>query len=187
MQEYKNIAEIIGDEIKQEESLVTVITSDAQADRIIGIIQSYREDMKTVKERAKETIDDYKFRVELWRDKQLETMDKQIEFYKGLLEDYYKAHSDGKKKMKFPSGNIGIYATRESYKWEDEKALAEYFVEQSKTNPVLYGFTLAYEPKLNKDKIKSMLTINENGIPEIEGREVPYLSYTAKGEAFNVR
>ena len=85
------------------------------------------------------------------------------------------------------SGNIGIYATRESYKWEDEKALAEYFVEQSKTNPVLYGFTLAYEPKLNKDQIKSMLTINENGVPEIEGREVPYLSYTAKGEAFNVR
>ena len=71
MQLYENIAEIIDDEIKQEESLVTVITSDAQADRIIGIIQSYREDMKTVKERAKETIDDYKFRVELWRDKQL--------------------------------------------------------------------------------------------------------------------
>ena len=85
MQEYKNIAEIIDDEIRQEESQVTVITSDAQADRIIGIIQSYREEMKTVKERAKETIDDYKFRVELWRDKQLETMDKQIEFYKGLL------------------------------------------------------------------------------------------------------
>ena len=53
MQLYENIAEIIDDEIKQEESLVTVITSDAQADRIIGIIQSYREDMKTVKERAK--------------------------------------------------------------------------------------------------------------------------------------
>ena len=58
MQEYKNIAEIIDDEIKQEESQVTVITSDAQADRIIGIIQSYREDMKTLKERAKDTIDD---------------------------------------------------------------------------------------------------------------------------------
>ena len=41
MQEYKNIAEIIDDEIKQEESQVTVITSDAQADRIIGIIKSY--------------------------------------------------------------------------------------------------------------------------------------------------
>ena len=51
MQLYENIAEIIDDEIKQEESLVTVITSDAQADRIIGIIQSYREDMKTVKEK----------------------------------------------------------------------------------------------------------------------------------------
>lgn len=187
MQSYENIAEIIDDEIKEEESMVTVITSDAQADRIIGIIQGYREDMKTVKERAKETIDDYKFRVELWRDKQLGTMEKQIEFYKGLLEDYYKAHSDGKKKMKFPSGNIGIYATREGYKWEDEKALAAYFVEQTKTNPVLYGFTLAYEPKLNKEQIKSMVKINENGIPEIEGKEVPYLTYTAKGEAFNVR
>ena len=187
MSSYDNIAEIIEDENREEESQVTVITSDAQADRIIGIIQGYRDDMKTVKERAKETIDDYKFRVELWRDKQLETMEKQIEFYKGLLEDYYKAHSDGKKKMKFPSGNIGIYATRESYKWEDEKGLIAHLVEQSKNNPIVYGFTLTYEPKLDKEKIKSMVTINENGIPEIEGVEVPYLSYTAKGEAFNVR
>ena len=96
MQEYKNIAEIIDDEIKQEESQVTVITSDAQADRIIGIIQSYREDMKTVKERAKETIDDYKFRVELWRDKQLETMDKQIELYKDYWNEYISAMDEGR-------------------------------------------------------------------------------------------
>lgn len=187
MQAYDNISEIIDDEIREEESQITVITSDAQADRIIGIIQGYKDDMKTVRERAKETVDDYKFRVELWRDKQLETMEKQIEFYKGLLKDYYKAHSDGKKKMKFPSGNIGFYATRESYKWEDEKALIAYFQEQSKSNPIVYGFTLAYEPKLDKEKIKSMVRINEKGVPEIEGMEVPYMSYTAKGEVFNVR
>ena len=32
-----------------------------------------------------------------------------------------------------------------------------------------------------------MVRINEKGVPEIEGMEVPYMSYTAKGEVFNVR
>ena len=80
-----------------------------------------------------------------------------------------------------------IHATSEREKCEHEKGLIAHLVEQSKNNPIVYGFTLTYEPKLDKEKIKSMVTINENGIPEIEGVEVPYLSYTAKGEAFNVR
>ena len=131
MNTYEDLEQIIDSEYEAEFKEITAITSDAQANRLIGIIKNNKEEMKLAAARAKEVISDYKYKVELWRDKTIEGLDNQNRFYLKMLNDYFLSKSPDKKKLKFPNGNMGIYAVRESYNWTDEKALIDFIMEES--------------------------------------------------------
>ena len=116
MNTYEDLEQIIDSEYEAEFKEITAITSDAQANRLIGIIKNNKEEMKLAAARAKEVISDYKYKVELWRDKTIEGLDNQNQFYLKMLNDYFLAKSPDKKKLKLPNGNMGIYAVRERFK-----------------------------------------------------------------------
>ena len=141
--------------------------------------------------KAKEVISDYKYRVELWRDKTIDSLENQNQMYLKMLNEYYQAKSPDGKKMKFPNGSIGIYAVRESYNWTDEKALLDYIMEESQ-NPDLeasgvFDGLLRYKAELNKDAIKSKLQFDSNGEAFINGIHIPFVEHVEKSEAFNVK
>ena len=68
---------LIDDEFKREALEATAISSYSSANYYIGLIKANREEMKKITVRAKEIVDDYKFRTELWRDRQIETLENQ--------------------------------------------------------------------------------------------------------------
>lgn len=188
---YEDIAQQIDAEYDAEFETMTAIKSDAQADRLIGIIKNNREEMKLAAAKAKEVISDYKYRVELWRDKTIDSLENQNQMYMKMLNEYYQTKSPDGKKMKFPNGNIGIYAVRESYNWTDEKALVDYIVEESQ-NPNMeasgvFDGLLRYKAELNKDAIKSKLQFDSNGDAYINGVHIPFIEHVEKSEAFNVK
>ena len=178
---------LIDDEIKREALEATAISSNSSANYYIGIIKANREEMKKITTRAKEIVDDYKFRTELWRDKQIEILENQNNYILQMLKSYYDANGDGKSKLKFPNGNIGNYAIRESIKYDDEKALVDFIREEKKKSPLGFQNILKLEYKLNKDELKSKITFTEDGKAILEGVELPFVTHTEKSEAFNVR
>lgn len=191
MNTYEDLEQIIDSEYEAEFKDITAITSDAQANRLIGIIKNNKEEMKLAAARAKEVISDYKYRVELWRDKTIEGLDNQNKFYLKMLNDYFLAKSPDKKKLKFPNGNMGIYAVRESFSWTDEKALIEFIMEESQKSEYQesddFNGLLKYKAELNKDAIKNRLVFDEDGNPYINGVLIPYVDHVEKSEAFNVK
>ena len=191
MNTYEDLEQIIDSEYEAEFKEITAITSDAQANRLIGIIKNNKEEMKLAAARAKEVISDYKYKVELWRDKTIEGLDNQNQFYLKMLNDYFLAKSPDKKKLKFPNGNMGIYAVRESYNWTDEKALIDFIMEESQKSEYQesdeFSGLLKYKAELNKEVIKSRLVFDEDGNPYINGVLIPYVDHVEKSEAFNVK
>lgn len=191
MNTYEDLEQIIDSEYETEFKEITAITSDAQANRLIGIIKNNKEEMKLAAARAKEVISDYKYKVELWRDKTIEGLDNQNKFYLKMLNDYFLAKSPDKKKLKFPNGNMGIYAVRESFNWTDEKALIDFIMEESQKSEYQesdeFSGLLKYKAELNKDAIKSRLVFDEDGNPYINGVLIPYVDHVEKSEAFNVK
>lgn len=183
----EDLSQLVDDEIREEAMNAAIITSDSSANYYIGLIKANREEMKNVTNRAKEIIDDYKFRTELWRDKQIELLENQNNFYLEQLKAYYVANGDPKKRMKFPNGNIGNYAVRENIKWNDEKALVEYIQEQKKKSPLGFQNMLKIEYKLNKDEIKSRLVFTNDGKATLDNVELPFVTHTEKREEFNVK
>ena len=188
---YEDIAQQIDAEYEAEFETMTAIKSDAQANRLIGIIKNNKEEMKLAAAKAKEVISDYKYRVELWRDKTIDSLENQNQMYLKMLNEYYQAKSPDGKKMKFPNGSIGIYAVRESYNWTDEKALLDYIMEESQ-NPDLeasgvFDGLLRYKAELNKDALKSKLQFDSNGEAFINGIHIPFVEHVEKSEAFNVK
>lgn len=182
-----NFENLIDDEIKREALEATSISSVSSANYYIGLIKTNREEMKNITARAKEIIEDYKFRTELWRDKQIEILENQNNYILQMLKSYYEANGDGKNKLKFPNGNIGNYAVRESIKWDDEKALVDFIRKEKKKSPLGFQNILKLEYKLNKDEIKSKVQFTEDGKAILEGVELPFITHTEKSEAFNVR
>ena len=178
---------LIDDEIKREALEATAISSDSSANYYIGIIKANREEMKKITARAKEIVEDYKFRTELWRDKQIETLENQNNYILQMLKSFYDVNGDGKSKLKFPNGNIGNYAVRESIKYDDEKALVDFILEEKKKSPLGFQNILKREYKLNKDELKSKIQFTEDGKAMLEGIELPFITHTEKSEAFNVR
>ena len=77
---------LIDDEIKREALEATSISSVSSANYYIGLIKANREEMKNITNRAKEIIEDYKFRTELWRDKQIEILENQNNYILQMLE-----------------------------------------------------------------------------------------------------
>ena len=191
MNTYEDLEQIIDSEYETEFKEITAITSDAQANRLIGIIKNNKEEMKLAAARAKEVISDYKYKVELWRDKTIEGLDNQNKFYLKMLNDYFLAKSPDKKKLKFPNGNMGIYAVRESFNWTDEKALIDFIMEESQKSEYQesdeFSGLLTYKAELNKEAIKSRLDFDEDGNPYINGVLIPYVDHVEKSEAFNVK
>ena len=155
------------------------------------IIKNNKEEMKLAAAKAKEVISDYKYKVELWRDKTIEGLDNQNKFYLKMLNDYFLAKSPDKKKLKLPNGNMGIYAVRESYNWTDEKALIDFIMEESQKSEYQesdeFSGLLKYKAELNKEVIKSRLVFDEDGNPYINGVLIPYVDHVEKSEAFNVK
>lgn len=178
---------LIDDEIKREALEATAISSESSANYYIGIIKANREEMKKITARAKEIVEDYKFRTELWRDKQIETLENQNNYILQMLKSFYDVNGDGKSKLKFPNGNIGNYAVRESIKYDDEKALVDFILEEKKKSPLGFQNILKREYKLNKDELKSQIQFTEDGKAMLEGIELPFITHTEKSEAFNVR
>ena len=191
MTTYEDLEQIIDSEYEAEFKEITAITSDAQANRLIGIIKNNKEEMKLAAARAKEVISDYKYKVELWRDKTIEGLDNQNQFYLKMLNDYFLAKSPDKKKLKLPNGNMGIYAVRESYNWTDEKALIDFIMEESQKSEYQesdeFSGLLKYKAELNKEAIKSRLVFDQDGNSYINGVLIPYVDHVEKSEAFNVK
>ena len=111
--------------------------------------------------------------------------------YLKMLNDYFLAKSPDKKKLKFPNGNMGIYAVRESFNWTDEKALIDFIMEESQKSEYQesdeFSGLLKYKAELNTDAIKSRLVFDEDGNPYINGVLIPYVDHVEKSEAFNVK
>lgn len=185
MSNYDNLEQIIDEEIDSQLEL-TEINSAWEADRLIGIIKKNKEEAKVIEQRAKEVIDNYKYKVGLWKEKSLETLENQNKYMMKMLTDYYMKYSDGKTKMRFPNGNLGFYAVREKIEWEDEKSLISYIEEAIKIDSSLSGL-LRMKPELNKEEIKANMKFNNEGQAVINGIVLPHISHVEKHNEVNVK
>lgn len=186
------IEEEIDDEIAKELGTLTEIKTDAEANDFIGKFK-YNEALKTeLSLRAKEIIENYKYKVDLWLQKQLDTLDNENARIQGMVAEYYSNNPDvqsGKKdKIKFVNGNVGMYTVqRDGYDWADDKALLQFIQDTRKANPLVLGGIVKLEPKLDKTAIKEKANINDEGNIMVDGVELPYVGHHNKVMAIAIR
>lgn len=111
-------------EKEMSQSSIMGIQTDEEANYYVSRIKRNRNLEKMFSEKAKNIVADYKCKVEMWRDKKLNSLTNDSEHCLALLKEYYdKVAKDDTAKIRLPEGNIGFYKTRQSIDFDDEEVL----------------------------------------------------------------
>lgn len=114
-----------------EEAKEIRITSDAHADHWIERANAIQEEIESVKEITKVKIQQKKEAYESWRDKRINTLQNELEFYEHHLQNYAqeKLQDSRKKSYNLPSGTIGFRKNAQSIDIKDKDAIFDFAME----------------------------------------------------------
>lgn len=181
---YEDIETEFLEDYDKELNSLTAIKTDVEANDFIGKLKENKAMKEELTQRAKEIVENAKYKVDLWLQRKLEAIQADDERIMEMLKAYFEANEDvasGKKtKLQFPNGNLGIYTTqKEGYNWDDEKALLAFMVKARQEDPFAFHGLLKTELKLDKTAIKSNIELKD-GKPYLCGVELPYVTHVEK-------
>ena len=184
MLDYEDIETEFLEDYDAQLNTLTVIKTDAEANDFIGKLKANKAMKEELKKRADEIVDNTKYKVNLWLQGTLDTLNTDDARIMEMLTAYFEANEDvasGKKtKLQFPNGNLGIYTTQtEGYNWDDEKALLKFIQDARKDDPFAFPGLLRTKQELDKTAIKANIQLKE-GKPFIGGVAIPFVTHVAK-------
>lgn len=184
MLNYDDIETEFLEDYDKELNSLTAISSDVEANDFIGKLKENKALKEELAQRAKEIVENTKYKVDLWLQNKLDTIKADDDRIMEMLKAYYEANPDvaaGKKtKLQFPNGNLGVYTTqKEGYTWDDEKALLTFLTDARRDDPFAFPGLLKTELKLDKNAIKASIELKD-GKPFISGIELPFVTHVEK-------
>lgn len=184
MLNYEDIETEFLEDYDAQLNTLTVIRTDAEANDFIGKLKANKAMKEELEQRAKEIVDNIKYKVDLWKQKKFDSIDADNNRIMEMLTAYFNTNEDvvsGKKtKLQFPNGNLGIYTTQtEGYNWDDEKALLKFIQDARKDDPFAFTGLLRTKQELDKTAIKANIQLKD-GKPFIDGVAIPYVTHVAK-------
>lgn len=184
MLNYEDIETEFLEDYDAQLNTLTAIRTDAEANDFIGKLKANKVMKEELEQRAKEIVDNIKYKVDLWKQKKFDSIDADNNRIMEMLTAYFNTNEDvvsGKKtKLQFPNGNLGIYTTQtEGYNWDDEKALLKFIQDARKDDPFAFPGLLRTKQELDKTAIKANIQLKD-GKPFIDGVAIPYVTHVAK-------
>lgn len=184
MLNYEDIETEFLEDYDAQLNTLTAIRTDAEANDFIGKLKANKAMKEELEQRAKEIVDNIKYKVDLWKQKKFDSIDADNNRIMEMLTAYFNTNEDvvsGKKtKLQFPNGNLGIYTTQtEGYNWDDEKALLKFIQDARKDDPFAFTGLLRTKQELDKTAIKANIQLKD-GKPFIDGVAIPYVTHVAK-------
>lgn len=184
MLNYEDIETEFFEDYDAQLNTLTAIRTDAEANDFIGKLKANKVMKEELEQRAKEIVDNIKYKVDLWKQKKFDSIDADNNRIMEMLTAYFNTNEDvvsGKKtKLQFPNGNLGIYTTQtEGYNWDDEKALLKFIQDARKDDPFAFPGLLRTKQELDKTAIKANIQLKD-GKPFIDGVAIPYVTHVAK-------
>lgn len=166
-------------ELEIDENDLT-IKDPQQAEYFLKKVKDLREEKQQIEEAAKTALENYKQKVEEWKEKSISPLDSAINYFEDLLKAYaeYKLEGSSKKSIKLIEGTIGFKAQQPKYHYIDEKALTE-FLENN------YPDLVRYKPEPNKKDLKKKAEIEGEQL-YLDGKPVEGIVVEERGEAFYV-
>lgn len=157
------------------------ITSASQADYFTGRLKTLEEENANVEAVAKEALERYQHKVEMWKDSIIKTNNGQIEYFRGLLQAYAEKRLEGKdkKSLKLINGTLKFRKQQPEVKYEDSTLL---------TYLQLLGdrrFLKEQAPKVDKVELKKAGDVVD-GKFLLNGQEVPGVTLVERGPKFEV-
>jgi phage host-nuclease inhibitor protein Gam len=180
-QEYINT-----DTYKAEEGFE--ITDKATANFVIKRLKDNLEQQKQIEDDAKEALNDYRLKVELFKEHSLSPLKYLETIYKNQLTEYLKQNlPKNKKSIKLVNGTIGFRKQKPAIEY-DEPVLLEYL---QKNHLDKY---IRLTPSINKQELTAGLTLNlvnnKASIPENNNtydKYVPGIKVEVREDAFSIK
>lgn len=160
----------------EEKERFTIKSMD-QANYFIKRIVALNQEKDNVRALSKSELERTKERLALWEQKKTESIDNQINYLSGLLEEFAKENlPTGKKTLELPAGKLQFKKQQPAYKYNEELLLeslkaiqAEQFIVAS---PVTYSVD---KNALKKEGVivKGQLYINDRPVEGVTVEERP--------------
>lgn len=171
--------------VSQEE-----VIDDIKVNYYIGKIKKNQEMKKMITDRSKAILEEYKDKVNLWKEKKHRALDNNNEFLMDQLKKYYDANAkNNKTKLHFPEGNLGYYKSRTSIAFDDEMIM-EYIkmIRKKNNDPTAYSDFIKEVQTIDTKELKNQGVIDlETNTLKINDVAFPGVRITPGKEEFNIR
>ena len=161
------------------------INDMAQADYFIKLSKKCDEEMAQVEEFIKAEAERLLSQLEMFKQQQLEAIQKKKNYYDRALEDYARREFDnsGKKTIKLPNGTLNIRKQQPTYEYDDEELIKWAQIHHEELVKIVVP-----EPKISVDKtqLKKLITI-EDGAVFVDNKKVPGVTATINDDKFSIK
>lgn len=159
------------------------VSSERQADYLIGRYKRLKESVQDIDELADSRIKDYMDKVNRWRDSELKSLTAQMDYIQNVLESYAKANITGKKKsIKMIEGTLSLSKQQPKIEY-DEKKLRNFLTTIKEGEQYLEP----QEPKLLWGEFKKATKIGEDNLLRYGDKTVPGVVVTIRPDKFAIK
>lgn len=159
------------------------VSSERQADYLIGRYKRLKESVRDIDELADSRIKDYMDKVNRWRDSELKSLTAQMDYIQNVLESYAKANITGKKKsIKMIEGTLSLSKQQPKIDY-DEKKLRDFLATIKEGEQYLEP----QEPKLLWGEFKKATKVGEDNLLRFGEKTVPGVVVTIRPDKFAIK
>lgn len=168
------------EELNLHEASEEGIKDPKQADYFVKKVKELEAYKEATNETARQAIEDYKDKVERWRQQEVESLERSIEYFSELLQSFARQQLEGssKKSLKLIEGTVGFKAQPPKIEYDD-KVLVE-FLEKNKPEYV------RYTPAPKKDELKKKAEIKDGRL-FLDGKPVEGVIAEEREDKFYVK
>lgn len=161
------------------------IETKEQANYFLKKLSEAEMEIEEVQAAAKKEIEEVKQRVDSWLTTQLNPLQRSVQYYTTLLQNFaddMDLKNAKKKTISLPYGKLSYKNQQDKYEYNDEKAAIAFL----ETDDSLKKKYVNYKPALNKTDLKKQAVV-KNGKLFIDGKEVPGIEVIPQDQAFIVK
>ena len=158
-----------------------IIKNQDEANIYIKRYKNIVAQMNEIEETSKEALSKYADKVNTWKESSLAPLQRKLQYYEGLLQQYTEHQLEGsnKKSLKLIEGTIGFRTPPVKFNYNDEEVL--YWLKQVNASDYLKETTT-----INKEALKKAGTIKDDKF-YINDVEVPGITLTKQDKKFVVK
>ncbi|WP_018250346.1 host-nuclease inhibitor Gam family protein [Orenia marismortui] len=169
----------IKEEVKENQEDRYVIDNDSKAN---SALRKLRE-LKAKKQEKEEQAEEFKREIDYWLEKEVSSIDSDIEFYEGILTEYAMNLKESDKELKthkLPFGSLKFRAQSDKWNYEDDKLVES--VEGAGLNDLI-----KVKKSVDKREFKKLVkVVGSNVINPDTGEVIEGVTIESREEKFSI-